>query len=244
MYIKYTGTNWQSFNINGLSVNGGTFEFAVKSDSPVMIHGTANEISSLSEDAKVNYFRLADGSSLTIGEGVTHKIISANAGIALGNNSKLIINSKDALTTTDKVLSDDGYIRVECTGATKAASLELGADNSFADLKSNNATSFTVFTITLNGNVVTFETIITENFSEIIISDFQNDLFRITEKDTIANIDINKITAMQGTNKVDVSWADMGGYNALVSGAIPEPAEWAMIFGAIALGFAIYRKRK
>ena len=26
--------------------------------------------------------------------------------------------------------------------------------------------------------------------------------------------------------------------------AVPEPAEWAMIFGAIALGFVAYRRRK
>ena len=26
--------------------------------------------------------------------------------------------------------------------------------------------------------------------------------------------------------------------------AVPEPAEWAMILGALALGFAIYRRRK
>ena len=26
--------------------------------------------------------------------------------------------------------------------------------------------------------------------------------------------------------------------------AVPEPAEWAMIFGGIALGLAIYRRRK
>ena len=26
--------------------------------------------------------------------------------------------------------------------------------------------------------------------------------------------------------------------------AVPEPAEWAVIFGAIALGLAVYRKRK
>ena len=30
----------------------------------------------------------------------------------------------------------------------------------------------------------------------------------------------------------------------LLTGAVPEPAEWAMIFGGIALGFAIYRRRK
>ena len=26
--------------------------------------------------------------------------------------------------------------------------------------------------------------------------------------------------------------------------AVPEPAEWAVIFGTLALGFAIYRRRK
>ena len=35
-----------------------------------------------------------------------------------------------------------------------------------------------------------------------------------------------------------------GGYLLTGMVAVPEPAEWAMILGALALGFAIYRKRK
>jgi len=30
----------------------------------------------------------------------------------------------------------------------------------------------------------------------------------------------------------------------LTLAAVPEPAEWAMIFGALALALAIYRRRK
>lgn len=42
-----------------------------------------------------------------------------------------------------------------------------------------------------------------------------------------------------------LSKATVGGVDGyLLSAAIPEPAEWAMIFGAIALGLAVYRRRK
>ena len=34
------------------------------------------------------------------------------------------------------------------------------------------------------------------------------------------------------------------GENGWLTAAIPEPAEWAAIFGAIALGLAVYRRRK
>ena len=41
------------------------------------------------------------------------------------------------------------------------------------------------------------------------------------------------------------SWyIDNNGFLANYALAVPEPAEWAMIFGGIALGFAIYRRRK
>ena len=53
---------------------------------------------------------------------------------------------------------------------------------------------------------------------------------------TITGADLNGFSFSQST--VD----GVNGY--LLAVAIPEPAEWAMIFGALALGFAIYRRRK
>lgn len=55
--------------------------------------------------------------------------------------------------------------------------------------------------------------------------------------------------------KITLTGADLSGFSLskatvdgvdgyLLSAAIPEPAEWAMIFGAIALGLAVYRRRK
>ena len=39
-------------------------------------------------------------------------------------------------------------------------------------------------------------------------------------------------------------WNGMQGYWLNIPAAVPEPAEWAMIFGGIALAFAMYRRRK
>ena len=55
------------------------------------------------------------------------------------------------------------------------------------------------------------------------------------------------IRVAEGVDLSNVVWTNslVDGYWALTGmQAVPEPAEWAMIFGGIALGFAIYRRRK
>ncbi len=59
---------------------------------------------------------------------------------------------------------------------------------------------------------------------------------KLTDKDGIS---INDDTLVWNWDAID------GGYALSVSSAsVPEPAEWAAIFGAIAIGLAIYRRRK
>ena len=41
-----------------------------------------------------------------------------------------------------------------------------------------------------------------------------------------------------------VDWSSDSVASFVKGTVVPEPAEWAMIFSAFALGFAIYRKRK
>ena len=43
-------------------------------------------------------------------------------------------------------------------------------------------------------------------------------------------------------SRIDVTVSSTGWLTALT--AVPEPAEWAMIFGGLTLAFAIYRRRK
>jgi hypothetical protein len=39
-------------------------------------------------------------------------------------------------------------------------------------------------------------------------------------------------------------WNGMQGFWLNIPAAVPEPAEWAMILGGLALAFAMYRRRK
>ena len=90
----------------------------------------------------------------------------------------------------------------------------------------------------------------------LIFEDFANGLVKVGIDESILNAD-GTLTSSQDNvflsikgydsngNLLTGDWSINNGYlwnSALV--AVPEPAEWAMILGALALGFAIYRKRK
>ena len=83
--------------------------------------------------------------------------------------------------------------------------------------------------------------------------DFENGLVKVdgwtTELISSGEFEISagdKITLVaydKAGKLLDGHWSvDASGY--LANSAIPEPAEWAAIFGAIALGLAVYRRRK
>ena len=55
---------------------------------------------------------------------------------------------------------------------------------------------------------------------------------------------ITLISVNSQTKEETLSYATVGGNSIEVNVVVPEPAEWAMIFGALALGLALYRKRK
>ena len=93
------------------------------------------------------------------------------------------------------------------------------------------------------------------NFS-IIINDFANGLFsvasdsKIVTEGNIYNIftvyaNIDGVKTQLGLTENDLSWQTVGDRSYLYAQAlVPEPAEWAAIFGAIALAFVAYRRRK
>lgn len=83
--------------------------------------------------------------------------------------------------------------------------------------------------------------------------DFENGLVKVDgwtselissgEFEISAGEKITLIAYDKAGNLLDGLWSvDSNGY--LFNSAIPEPAEWAAIFGAIALGLAVYRRRK
>jgi hypothetical protein len=79
-----------------------------------------------------------------------------------------------------------------------------------------------------------------------VVYDEANNLFNIE----IAWSSLTGTLVFKGAEGVDLSdvvWTNslVDGYWALYNvSAVPEPAEWAMIFGALALGLAVYKRRK
>ncbi len=77
----------------------------------------------------------------------------------------------------------------------------------------------------------------------VIFEDFKNDLVSVENSDSLT---VDKVIAygmVDGvrTELTDLQYKDGFLYSATM---IPEPAEWAAIFGALALGLAVYRRRK
>ncbi len=82
----------------------------------------------------------------------------------------------------------------------------------------------------------------------IYVKDFEN--YRILLTDNGYNNSVSEINFIDAYSGEEIYYTleatnvnGVNGYWVNVI-AIPEPAEWATIFGAIALGFAVYRKRK
>ena len=154
-----------------------------------------------------------------------------------------------------------------CKGTIDASS----TDAKVVQLKSFAFTLNNTLTIKLSDelfSVASFTTLKTDmGSSKLILEDFKNDLFKVED---FSNITVTKDGVMTFTGKggsltitakdtdgatiniadydgwyfTDDGFLNIAGYPISAIVAVPEPAEWAMIFGALALGLAIYRRRK
>jgi hypothetical protein len=77
-----------------------------------------------------------------------------------------------------------------------------------------------------------------ENISAVSISATLSDAYlksELNQNRTYTNDDFQMVAG---------EWNGMQGFWLNIPAAVPEPAEWAMILGGIALAFAMYRRRK
>ena len=72
---------------------------------------------------------------------------------------------------------------------------------------------------------------------------YEGNLLTITQGKSVKQVYILDAdgSAYEG---LELQATDGGFFLTSISAAVPEPAEWAVIFGTIALGLAVYRKRK
>ena len=135
-----------------------------------------------------------------------------------GNNNKINVNA----------IVKCANLRVY-GGETVSADLDLVLSNSKDDVII--FTAFTSDSAKLTINIENFE-------NERIFVKTEADTFKLNSNYTIKADKADELEFVAGT------YGSSKGFwlNAVV--AVPEPAEWAVIFGALALGLAVYRRRK
>lgn len=237
-----------SYNNNAsLTVYNGYFYM---SDNGGRINLKDSTIHALSADSFIQDFGVS--TSFTVGAGITHKIYTNNKNIVIGDNSTLTLNSEEVFFkgSISNTKDSDGYVIASTlnkttnrvglyfTGQAKSANVVLGANNTFASIGNNANKSLN---LTLNGNVFTVLEDIDFSSFHLYITDFENECVRIT---TATEDWADHITAVyMGVVLSDLELKDGFLYSDSAA-AVPEPAEWAMILGTLALAVVAYRRRR
>ncbi len=166
-------------------------------------------------------------------------------------NSTLILNSSNAIgmRKDDGTIMGQENISLEIgqyEGTPSTAELILGADNSLDNIYID-SNKQSVLYITLNNNHLYLDALSSGLIGTIYISDFEEELIcfqNINEKFLDANYEISCIKSGNADSNTALYWDSATGYITANIPAVPEPATFAVIFGALALGFVAYRRNK
>ncbi len=190
-----------------------------------------------------NKWGVLGNASVTINDSETGSIRMGSNYITMRNGASLILNSKNALTYEG---NGQKAIALEVAGGS-SAKFVLGADNEFYVITTNNEAS--VATVVLNSNALSLAQIGGRyNFKgKLFFEDFKDGLVKIDTIDSsivgegglLSNIFAG--SASDEANAKNLYWNSKTGYLSLT--AVPEPATVAAIFGALALAFAVYRRK-
>lgn len=190
-----------------------------------------------------NKWGILANASVTINDSETGSIRLGSNFITMRNGASLILNSKNALTYEDK---GQKALALEVAGGS-SAKFVLGADNEFYVITTNNEAS--VATVVLNSNALSLAQIGGRyNFKgKLFFEDFKDGLVKIDTIDSslvgedglLSNIFAG--SASDEANAKNLYWNSETGFLSL--SAVPEPATVAAIFGALALAFAVYRRK-
>ena len=206
--------------------------------------------------------RLRDGGIINLKEGSKTTVGRIIFG---GTGAKLIIGANDVLSTASGgkpsiVLGSAtrGIIDVSATTDLKLGNIQFQGRSSLTINLSATHGLLTAAKLDVN-EVNTYPFDGTES---LILNDFVNDTFKINDTSNIELVgDVLNITKIGNTSVVrsvklvakdadgktlcgeGEHWEIQNGFLNIVSN-IPEPAEWAAIFGGIALALALYRRRR
>lgn len=169
--------------------------------------------------------------------------------------AELTINSKNIFRSKSVTTSEEGYNILFLMAVNANLTMNLNAEAHFGDLMYQN--NYSLLTINMGAAsdiYLSFNDILissTTAIADIVFNDFNNNRIYFESMDEIHDYVNIRGTGIDGTtltkddfylvkgefNGKDVYWL----HSDLV---VPEPAEWAAIFGAIALGLAARKRRR
>lgn len=245
---QYTGNGWDySFSLGCWS----TTTARPKQIGNVVIGENAeiNVLPTSFTNGTSTYFGMYGDITIKAQEG---KLVSNEAAplTIYGDNDTIIrLQSTDAFAVGGAATQAESTFNIFEGSKVK---FEISADNNIGSIWMGSEASRLTLDI-LSGVLTLCEFAGSDDIANIILSDsIMKGSFRITEMSSILSdfenqsnlyfLDADGNRRELGVNLWIEQIGNSGIYNIYTQ--VPEPAEWAMIFGAIALGFVAYRRRK
>ena len=250
--FEYVSTQSKNLTLNNAAISGKLITNIANTqgqgNAQVIFTGTNNVIGDGGQVDSIGALRLNNGSKLTIEstagtinlKKIKENTIQYYGRILFGGGGELVLNKKDAFVTDNTL----GLCLLTAIGGTNANTLRLNADNKFEQLYFQNDS---ILNIVLGDGVkmnidniagaATNATLFIENFAEDRVFFNKNDWFADGRFD-ISVSDGSKTYTKDQLKLVEVE----GGYGNYALTAVPEPAEYAAILGAIAIAFALKRR--
>ena len=265
-FIRFQGTNInfdsdKELKTTATNVKLGTYLYSFKIEkAPTTLNFTGKGALNLANSSTNGGMYISQATTMNFEKGCgglqTGKIAVADTDLSVFN-----INEKNAIYSNTK--SDP----ILCLVVGKAARFNLTADQAFSmDLRHNSTvnvsatagsnlifSSVSQVSLQSSGNAPVSKINFLEDFEGAVLIDTDSlTSFDVENKQVVVNEGskncVLNFTADSGFDWDSITWTEdfmyEGNSYLRIGVAVPEPAEWAMIFGAIALGFAIYRRRK
>ena len=187
-----------------------------------------------------------DGSKITLNTSNAFNIGMTGDSYNTQANSTFHIGEK--LTKNTKPYGSNAAVDVS-TAMNADVTLIVNADNDIGKIAFCYASATEKSSLNLlfgNNNLTIGDIDFYNDYCSIVLSDntFHNDRLKFTEHDVAywqALIDKGTISYVGDSEGALTAVATDGG--VFINVVVPEPAEWAMIFGGIALAFVMYRRR-
>ena len=233
-------TNVGVRSLNNLEVDGTNSLLHIKGDVNSNRHATITNNGVLKIDGQ---YKLSNNGNQTDFTNASRTELTVKTGGKVIADSLLLATARLNLQTENAITNANGEaIDLTVDSSAKLSILMMSASQKFGLITANKQN----LQVEILDNAVLSASFASENGGKIFINGFaENTIF---VENAVEISDVNSIffayaTKDDASTEFDQLYINNGWLSAIAP-SVPEPAEWALIFGGIALGLAIYRRRK